>query len=159
MPSCSRHRFPFASVQLVWQRNACSHGRSSCRISRSAHGTRSRWSTPVSVGQRYDLFIGEPGHFAVSSVASPGQNFPGTSLTRGGSRSKSNCSRPTSSSGRMGHRKCWPAPSDSSMTAWWRREQSVLPFPTTFPSQNLWADPIREHPHWAIWFTCCGNSI
>jgi hypothetical protein len=43
MPCCSRHLSPFAPVQLVWRRNVCSHGRSSCHISRSVHCIRSCW--------------------------------------------------------------------------------------------------------------------
>jgi hypothetical protein len=156
---CSRPRSPFASVQCVWQSNVCSLAHWSCHIALSVHSTRSCWSPPAFVGQRYALFTSKLRLFDASSVAWTGQNCPRNRLTRDVSRSKRKCSRTTSSSGRMGRQTSWRALCDSSMTAWWKKEKSAPLFPIIFPGPNLQANPTGGHPRWVISFTCCGSSI
>jgi hypothetical protein len=158
MRCCSRPRSPFAFVRLVWQSNVCSLACWSCHISPSAHSTRWCWQPPASVAQRYDLFTSKLRRFDASSVAWTGQNCPKNRLTRHVQRSKHNCSRTTSFSGRMGRQKSWQAPCNSSMTAWWKKGKSAPPFLIMFPGLNLWANPTAEHPHWGMSFTCCGSS-
>jgi len=158
MRCCSRPRSPFAFVRLVWQSNVCSLACWSCHIAPSAHSTRWCWQPPASVAQRYDLFTSKLRRFAASSVAWTGQNCPKNRLTRHVQRSKHNCSRTTSFSGRMGRQKSWQAPCNSSMTAWWKKGKSAPPFLIMSPGLNLWANPTAEHPHWGMSFTCCGSS-